>query len=76
MTRPSKRKTKAKEQERDNDGKFAKKPRFVDDWGDQDDSGWDDEIDVLNEKEKKAELVWSDNAHLEKKNADLTLLEK
>jgi len=29
MTRPSKRKTK---EERDNNGKFAKKPRIVDDW--------------------------------------------
>jgi hypothetical protein len=67
MPRPSKRKTKAKEQERDSDGKFAKKPRFVDDWGDEDDSGWDDEIDILNDKEKKVELVWSDNAYLEKK---------
>ncbi|PKK45876.1 hypothetical protein RhiirC2_834733, partial [Rhizophagus irregularis] len=59
-----------KEQERNQDGKFAKKPRIVeeiDDWGDEDDSGWDDEINFLNEKENKCELVWSDNAHLEQK---------
>ncbi|PKK68896.1 hypothetical protein RhiirC2_713041 [Rhizophagus irregularis] len=55
MTRPSKRKTKIREQERDNCEKFAKKPRVVDDWGDNDDSGWDDELDVLNEKEDKYE---------------------
>jgi len=42
----------------------------VDDWGDNDDSGWDDndEIDMLNE-------VWSDNAHWNEKNVDLTLTE-
>jgi hypothetical protein len=67
MTRLSKRQTKAKEQKRNNNGKFAKKLRVVDDWEDDDDSGWDDEIDILNEKEKKHELVWSDNAHLEQK---------
>ena len=65
MTRPSKRKTKVKEQERDNNGKFAKKPRIVDDWGNEDDSGWDDEIDLLSEKEDKYKLVWSDNAEFE-----------
>ena len=75
MPRLSKRKTKAKEQGRDNDGKFAKKPRFVDDWGDEDDSGWDDEIDILND-EKKVELVWSDNAHLEKKKRGPYLIGK
>ncbi|CAB4446590.1 unnamed protein product [Rhizophagus irregularis] len=74
MTRPSKRKTKIREQERDNCGKFAKKPRVVDDWGDDDDSGWDDELDVLNEKEDKYELVWSDNAHLERKQRGPSLL--
>src|ERR1044071_126021 len=75
MPRLSKRKTKAKEQGRDNDGKFAKEPRFVDDWGDEDDSGWDDEIDILND-EKKVELIWSDNAHLEKKKRGPYLIGK
>ena len=58
---------------------MQKKPRIfeeIDDWGDEDDSGWDDEINFLNEKENKCELVWADNAHLEQKNVDLTLLEK
>ena len=34
MTRPSKRKINVKEQERDNNGKFAKKIQTVDNWGD------------------------------------------
>ncbi|GES93332.1 hypothetical protein RCL_jg21131.t1 [Rhizophagus clarus] len=66
MTHPSKRKIKIKEQERDNYGRFAKKLRVADNWGDDDDSGWDDEVDMLNEKDKY-ELVWSDNTHLERK---------
>ena len=41
MTRPSKRKINVKEQERDNNGRFAKKIQTVDNWGDDDDSGWD-----------------------------------
>ena len=41
MTRPSKRKFNVKEQERDNNGRFAKKIQTVDNWGDDDDSGWD-----------------------------------
>ena len=72
MTRPSKSKIKVKEQERDNNGRFAKKPHVVDDWGDddwgdEDDSGWDDEIDSLSEKEDKYKLVQSDNAEFEQK---------
>jgi hypothetical protein len=66
MTRPSKRKTKVKERERDSDGTFAKKPRFIDNWGDEDDSGWDED-DLSNEKENKSELVWTDSAYLEQK---------
>src|ERR1044071_2703776 len=73
MTRPSKRKIKVKEQERDNKGKFSKKlklPEF-DEWGDEDDSGWDDDISIINEKKvfenEPFEIVWSDNACLEKK---------
>ncbi|CAI2168699.1 146_t:CDS:2 [Funneliformis geosporum] len=53
MTHPSKRKIKVKKQERDNDRRFAKKPQIIDDWGDVDDSGLDDEIDLLSEKEDK-----------------------
>jgi len=70
MTHPSKRKTKVKEQERNKDRKFAKKPRIVkeiDNWKDKDNNGWDDKINFLNEKENKCELIWSDNAHLEQK---------
>ncbi len=67
MTRPSKRKIKVKEQERDNSGRFAKKPQIIDDWGDEDDSEWDDEINLLSEKEDKYKLVWSDNAEFEQK---------
>src|SRR5947209_20468969 len=67
MTRPSKRKIKVKEQERDNNGRFAKKPYIVDDWGDDNDSGWDDEMDLFSEKEDNYKLVWSDNAELEQK---------
>lgn len=70
MTRPSKRKTKVKEQERDNDGKFMKKQRITDelsDWGDENDSGWDDDdASLLNERKvlKPLELIWSNNTHL------------
>src|SRR6266542_6802275 len=73
MTRPSKRKTKVKDQERDSNGKFTKRSRLIDEldeWGDKNDSGWDDEINLLNEDktlEKPLELVWSDNTHLEQK---------
>lgn len=49
MTRPSKRKINVKEQERDSNGKFAKKTRIDDDWGDENDSGWD-EVDFSDEK--------------------------
>ena len=41
MPRPSKRKSMIKVQRRDSDGKFAKKSRVDDDWGDENDSGWD-----------------------------------
>lgn len=68
MTRPSKRKIIAREQERDNIGKFTKKQRNIDDWGNEDDSGWDDEIDLRNEKIiKPLELNWTVDAYLEKK---------
>jgi hypothetical protein len=74
MTRPSKRKVRVKEQERNNNGTFAKKSRIDDDddWGNDDDSSWDeddgnwDEVFLPN-KEKNCELVWSDSAHLEQK---------
>ena len=75
MTRPSKRKFNIKEQERDNNGRFAKKIQTVDNWGDDDDSGWDYDNgwdndvnwsdNLLNER-KKVELVWSNNAYLER----------
>ena len=78
MTRPSKRKIQIKKQKRSDNGRFIKKSRLTDDsrdndnWGDDDDSGWDYEIDYLDDKaaydqvkEKPLELVWSDNAHLE-----------
>ena len=58
---------KVKEQERDNNERFAKKPQIINDWRDEDDSGWDDEIDLLSEKEDKYKLVWSDNAEFEQK---------
>ena len=72
MTRPSKRKFNVKEQERDNNGRFAKKIQTVDNWGDDDDSGWDydngrDWSDNLLNERKKVELVWSNNAYLERK---------
>src|SRR5437868_14643325 len=66
MIRPSKRKSMVKEQRRDNDEKFAKKSRVDDNWGDENDSRWD-EIDLPNEDENKSKLVWSNNACLEQK---------
>ena len=68
MTRPSKRKARAKKQERNDNGTFTKKLRIDDDndWGNEDDSGWD-EVILPNEKEKNCELVWTDSAHLEQK---------
>ena len=62
MTRLSKRKINVKEQERDNNGKFTKRPKLIDEWDewdDENDSEWDDEISLLNEK-KALELIWSD----------------
>jgi hypothetical protein len=50
MTHPSKRKPIVKEQRQDNNGRFAKKSRVDYDWGDENDSGWD-EIDLSNENE-------------------------
>src|SRR6266498_5639488 len=76
MTRPSKRKIKVKEQEQDNSERFAKKSQIIDDWGDEDDSGWDDEIDLLSEKEDKYKLVWSDNAEFEQKKRGPYLIGK
>src|SRR3989337_1526987 len=66
MTRPSKRKARAKKQERNDNGTFTKKSRIDDDddWGNEDDSGWN-EVILPNEKEKNCELVWTDSAHLE-----------
>ena len=66
MARPSKRKINAKEQERDNNGRFAKKIQIVDDWGDDDDNGWDDDS-WDNDSKKEVELVWSNDAYLERK---------
>ena len=64
MTRPSKRKINVKEQERDNNGRFAKKIQTVDNW--DYDNGWDNDVNwsdnLLNER-KKVELVWSNNAY-------------
>ncbi|CAB4429628.1 unnamed protein product [Rhizophagus irregularis] len=58
MTRPSKKKTRGKEQIRNNNGKFTKRPRLSDgcdelgdEWDDENDSGWDEEFSLLNEKE-------------------------
>ena len=56
MTRPSKRKINVKEQERDNNGRFAKKIQTVDNWGDDDDSGWDYDTGWDND------VNWSDRA--------------
>ena len=66
MPRPSKRKSIVKEQRRDNGGKFAKKSRVDNNWGDENDSRWD-EIYLPNEDGNKSKLVWSNNAHLEQK---------
>jgi hypothetical protein len=52
MTRSLKRKTMVKKQERDNCEKFTKKSQVVDDWGDDENSGWDDKVDILNEKDQ------------------------
>ncbi|PKY36524.1 hypothetical protein RhiirB3_459338 [Rhizophagus irregularis] len=42
-----------------------------DEWGNENNSGWDEEFSLLNKKEafedKSFELTWSDNTHLEKK---------
>ena len=76
MTRPSKWKIKVQEQERDNNGRFAKKSQIIDDWEDENDSGWDDEIDLLSEKEDKYKLVWSDNAEFERKKRGSYLTRK
>ena len=83
MTRSSKRKVRVKEQEWNNNRTFAKKLWIDndDDWGNDDDSSWNEDDSNWNEvflpnKEKNCELVWSDSAHLEQKNANLTLLEK
>ena len=83
MTRPSKRKVRVKEQERNNNGTFAKKSRIDDDddWGNDDDSSQDeddgnwDEVFLPN-KEKNCELVWSDSAHLEQKKRGPYLIGK
>ena len=55
MTRPSKRKFNIKEQERDNNGRFAKKIQTVDNWEEDDDSGWDYDNGWDND------VNWSDN---------------
>jgi len=65
MTRPSKRKFNIKEQERDNNGRFAKKIQTVDNWGDDDDSGWD--YDNGWDNDVNWSDNWSNNAYLEKK---------
>ena len=78
MTCPSKRKIKAKEQERNDNGTFTKISRItevLDEWGDENDSEWDDNSLLLNEK-KALELVWLDNTHLKQKNAGHILPEK
>ncbi len=69
MTRPSKRKSIVKEQRWDNNRKFAKRSRVNDNWGDENDSGWD-EIYLPNEEKNKSKLVWSDNAHLKQKKRE------
>src|SRR3989337_1731396 len=77
MTRPSKRKARAKKQERNDNGTFTKKSRIDDDddWGNEDDSGWN-EVILPNEKEKNCELVWTDSAHLEQKKRGSYLIGK
>src|SRR5688572_16617554 len=76
MTCLSKRKIKIKEQERDNNERFAKKPYIVNNWEDKDDSRWDDEVDLLSEKEDKCKLVWSNNAEFKQKKHGPYLAEK
>ena len=75
MTRPSKWKTKVKKQEQDNKRKFSKKLKLVDElklidefdeWEDDDDSGWNDDVSLLNENEP-FKLAWSDNTCFKKK---------
>ncbi len=84
MTRPSKQKSKVKKQERDNKRKFSKKLKLVDELkltnefdeqGDDNDSGWDDDVSLL-DKNEPFKLAWSDNTCFEKKNMDLTQLER
>ncbi len=83
ITRLSKWKTKIKNQEWDNNGKFTKKLKLTDEsdkWENEDDSGWDDDISLLNEKktfeDKSFELIWLDNTHLEQKKREPYLTEK
>ena len=86
MTRLSKWKIKVKEQKWDNNGKFTKRLKLIDEcnewdeWEDENNSKWDNEISLLNEKkafeDEPLELTWSDNTHLEQKNIDYILLKK
>jgi hypothetical protein len=76
MPRPSKRKSIYRE--RDSNGRWKKlcHDLFVgeEEWGDDDDSGWEGEIDMQNElsifetltKKPLDKLIWTKDAHLEK----------
>jgi len=54
-----------------NEGGIEENPA-ADEWGDEEDSGWEDEVDLHEEEQKKRltkqtlELVWKDNTILEK----------
>jgi hypothetical protein len=74
MPRPSKRKSVYRE--RDSNGRWKKlhQELFVEEeWGNEDDSGWEGEVNMLNEMsifetitKKPLELIWTKNAQLEK----------
>src|SRR6266498_2116275 len=73
MPRPSKRKS--VHRERDSNGRWKKlcHDLFVDEWGNEDDSEWEGEVNMPNEMsifetitKKPLELIWTKNAQLEK----------
>src|SRR5947209_7609865 len=75
MPRPSKRKS--VHRERDSNGRWKKLCHELlveeEEWGNEDDSGWEGEVNMLNEMsifetitKKPLELIWTKNAQLEK----------